>query len=49
MFGVVFSLVCLGWVVCGVVGLYRVVVCLIVLDCLWVLLCIGCILLFVPG
>ena len=36
MFGVVFSLVCLGWVVCGVGGMYHVVVCLIVLDCLWV-------------
>jgi len=38
---VVFSLICLGWVVCGVGGLYLVVVCLIVLDCLWVLLCLS--------
>ena len=42
----VFSLVCLGWVVCGVVGLYRVVVCLIVLDCLWVLLCLSCVFMY---
>ena len=46
MFGVVFSLVCLGWVVCGVGGLYRVVVCLIVLDCLWVLLCLSCVFMY---